>query len=406
MKILFIYRHFWPDNPPYASMLRSIAASLVEAGHIVEIWTEMPSYGDAAIDTQCDAHEVIDGISVLRLARLPGMKKFGVVRQLAKIVFPLRILVLSIRRRVFGCRCNVVVAATIPPVANGLAALVSSKILGARFIYHMQDIYPEVGACVGLWSDDSLVSKGLGYLDGMVCSIADVIVVLSRDMKASIEARNIEASKIHVINNFELQSFSEKFAATTNSSDQHIDKKFFNIVFAGNIGRFQGLKVVVECARRLVDIDKLRITLIGDGVAKKELEAASNNLSNIVFVPHLSTESAKMNIEVADIGLVTLGENIYKYAYPSKTLTYLGLGVPVLTVVENSSDISEFVVKKNIGYTADNRSVDELESVMRKAFLHRDQLSVIRGNVKSVYESELSVNARLQDWIALVGRLK
>ena len=53
MRILIVYRYFWPDTPPYATMLRDISRWLAEAGHDVEILTAQPSYKpEVGIDHQ------------------------------------------------------------------------------------------------------------------------------------------------------------------------------------------------------------------------------------------------------------------------------------------------------------------------------------------------------------------
>ena len=70
MKILFVYRHFWPDSPPYASMLRTISRHLVEQGHTVEVWTEMPTYQDAVGNIDPARSEVVDGVEAVSYTHL------------------------------------------------------------------------------------------------------------------------------------------------------------------------------------------------------------------------------------------------------------------------------------------------------------------------------------------------
>ena len=71
MRILAIYRHYWPDSPPYASMLRIITAHLAAEGHNVTMLTEQPSYKAADRMASSAPHETQDGVSVRRLSRVP-----------------------------------------------------------------------------------------------------------------------------------------------------------------------------------------------------------------------------------------------------------------------------------------------------------------------------------------------
>ena len=67
MKVLAIHRFYWPDTPPYASMLRTIVHQWVSDGHEVDVLSSQPSY-KAGIDNQKQpAKEVVDGAQVVRL---------------------------------------------------------------------------------------------------------------------------------------------------------------------------------------------------------------------------------------------------------------------------------------------------------------------------------------------------
>jgi len=146
MRVLFFYQHFWPDSPPYANMLRAMGQSLVANGHEVQILTAQPSYkaGDRA--QQHPARDQLDGIQVRRLSHFPGSNRHRLISQLGRALFPLRACLAIFKNRLKGESPDVIVAATIPPVINGLFALLAAKLSGARFVYHLQDIYPEIGA--------------------------------------------------------------------------------------------------------------------------------------------------------------------------------------------------------------------------------------------------------------------
>lgn len=72
MKVLFFYQHFWPDSPPYANMLRAIGGNLSDVGLEVSMLTAQPSYKAGDMAQECPEAEIVDGISVKRLRKLPG----------------------------------------------------------------------------------------------------------------------------------------------------------------------------------------------------------------------------------------------------------------------------------------------------------------------------------------------
>ena len=123
------------------------------------------------------------------------------------------------------------------------------------------------------------------------------------------------------------------------------------IVFAGNLGQFQGLDKIVDAARRFSEKPKnIELTLIGEGKALNNLRLMAKNSDNITFLPHMPFGDVKTVSADADYGLVSLEAGIYRFAYPSKTLTYLGMSVPLAVVVEPESNLAKAIINKNMGY--------------------------------------------------------
>ena len=86
---------------------------------------------------------------------------------------------------------------------------------------------------------------------------------------------------------------------------------------------------------------------MGDGVERFRLEKLSKELkTNIKFINYVSYEDSKKIIETADLGLVSLMPNMYKYAYPSKTMVYLEQGIPILALIEKESDLAKKITQK------------------------------------------------------------
>ena len=144
-------------------MLRSIGDGLSNRGMDVSIVTAQPSYKSLDRQTVCPAQENLGNVLIHRLSMLPGARRFEVLRKLTKILFPVRAALWLIFRRLKGEAPDVIVAATIPPVINGFFGLLASRLVGARFVYHMLDIYPEIGVSGGLWSRNSLRYRCLLY---------------------------------------------------------------------------------------------------------------------------------------------------------------------------------------------------------------------------------------------------
>ena len=139
MKILLVHRYFWPDSPPYASILRTVGEHLAESGHSVEVFTAQPSYGGSDLHEKAPNSESLNGVQISRAPLLKESKSKPVGRLLNLVLFAAQVF-LKVARGDF----DAVMAATTPPVFVAFAARCGAKLKGAKFVYHMQDIYPEV----------------------------------------------------------------------------------------------------------------------------------------------------------------------------------------------------------------------------------------------------------------------
>jgi glycosyltransferase involved in cell wall biosynthesis len=404
VKILILYRHFWPDSPPYASMLRSIARRLVADGHEVTIWTQEPSYKASDLAHHAPRREMLDGIRVERFGVLPGFRRIGPVRILDKLLFPLRLLLKALWRRLTGASYDLVWTATIPPVAQGMVGRWIAGLFGAKFLYHCQDLYPELGGHSGIWQEGSLLDRMLSGIERRTRARADVLVALSDDMAATVRKLATPRGELAVINNFMLEDFSGQGAAATLPAPPVREK--VRLIFAGNLGQFQGLELLVE-AMKLVEAQRrdLELVFMGEGKALVGVKAQSMGLASVVFEPHRPFEAAQAEIAAADVGIVSLEPEIYRLAFPSKTLTYLGLGLPLLCVVEPESQLAHMVADNGLGWVAP-RDPAAIAAAIGTIGDARAQLPAMRGKAADWFASKLDRPAVLDRWSAMIGGLE
>ena len=377
-------------------MLRSIVDRWTDEGNQVEVLSTQPSYKPGAgIPIQQKRERL--GASTVRRIALPGDRAGGPIKLLNVMLFPL----LVFFRILLGQQRDVVMCSTAPPVTLGVAVSWAARMRGANFIYHCMDIHPEIGALSGEFSNP-LVFRILRMLDRGTCRRAKAIVVLSEDMKSVLLARDnsIEPS-IHILNNFQLPEYGPSERLSIPPPERR--PGFVRVVFTGNLGRFQGLETVLEAVQR--DGAGVELVLMGEGAAKPHLEKLAVDIGrdrHVVFLPHGSPTEALALMRSADYGLVSLTPGIINYAYPSKTMTYLAAGLPLLVVVEQSSELARTVTTERIGYTATPGDSAELGRVLRLIVLERGSKEAMRSRAMQVGERHFGQSHLLNRWTELL----
>lgn len=408
MKALFFYQHFWPDSPPYANMLRTISSHFAQKGHEISVLTAQPSYKVVDRSTRSPTYERLDDVGVRRLALLPGSGSIALLRALSKASWPLRACCYLVGQALLGRRQEVIVAATIPPVANGLFGLIAARLTRAKFVYHLQDIYPEIGAAGGLWSDKSLKHRLLRWFDTLVCKKADCCIVLSEDMANTLKARGVDDTTISVINNFMLASFSEEDVEAKSLNDSIVDSEAdVRVVFAGNLGRFQGLELMLQAFMDVTQDNKVQMELhfIGEGAAEDLLKTAAQGSPNVFFHGHYPFEEACRLMATFDAGIVSIQPDIYRYAYPSKTLTYLGLGLPLLALVEPESALAVSIAKDKLGVAASNTNRQSLMDGFAGMAEYLNSDANDQQRIKALANGSLSCAAVMSQWNSMFEEL-
>ncbi|SDX67375.1 Glycosyltransferase involved in cell wall bisynthesis [Litoreibacter albidus] len=342
MKVLLTHRFFWPDTAPYAVMLRTIGDALAEAGHEVHILSSMPSYRTEASATETPKQEKLGALNVRRIWVFSD-EKCNPLRRLANAMLYCWALFVKI----LYLRPNVVTASTFPPVMAAWSASLAARIVGAKFIYHIQDIHPELSVCSGGRMGRGATMRLLRWLDNQTLRRSEVIVTLSEDMAETLRARGLGPLPITLINNPALDSDHDPIAPPPELIKPAGTTR---VIFAGNLGRFQNLPLLAEgIAQCFDDHPELELMFLGDGVALAKLKARWKDHPQVRFAPFLPFAQARGIISGADIGLVSLSANIYRVAYPSKVSTYLDLGLRILALVEPESQMARELEQRGLG---------------------------------------------------------
>jgi glycosyltransferase involved in cell wall biosynthesis len=397
LRILAIHRYYWPDSPPYASMLRRIVASWCEQGHQVDILSSQPSYKASADNHPRPRCETVDSATVNRLT-LPSESG----RPFVRLLNALRLSAAIIYTAVVKQRYDVIMVSTSPPVVAGFVVAFAAKLTKARFVYHCMDIHPEIGRISGEFGHP-FVFNTLLKLDSWSCRQADPVVVLSKDMELALRERaGGENLRIQVINNFSLPDDEHNESGDV---DWEYSGNKFILLFAGNVGRFQGLETLVEAMGQIKHRADIEAVIMGDGAAKKDLQSEAERIgARVRFVGLQPVQVAKQAMKQADVGFVSLVPGLYKFAYPSKTMTYLEQGCPLLAAVEAESQLARDVVENNLGCVVPNGCVSALSGMIQKMADKKNDLLTMRDSAKEFSEEVFLEQKILSTWARLIDK--
>lgn len=397
MKILLTHRYFWPDTPPYAAILRMIGDHLSADGHDVRVFASRPSYRTDR-GAPAPRFEQLGALTVRRVFAFAEGRRNPVIRVLNVAIYATALVI-----HILKTRPDIVTASTFPPIAAGWVAGIAARLTGARFIYHMMDLHPEVSALSGGRLGRGWLGRFLTGRDQATLGRASVAVVLSEDMRRTLAARpGGLRCPVEVINNPALISFEDGAPP----ADLVKRPGAVRIIFAGNLGRFQDLPLLADGIARLFPAHpELELFFLGDGVALPDLRAKWGDNPQVRFGPFLPFAQARPLIQDADAGLVSLAPDIHRVAFPSKMQTYLGLGVPVLALVDPESAIAGTIITERLGAVPTKRTPEAIADALTGLIADPGALLSARRRVAAYREREISPEAVSGRWSALIDQV-
>ncbi|HTM48850.1 MAG TPA: glycosyltransferase family 4 protein [Bryobacteraceae bacterium] len=350
MRIAFISAVFTPEREPAAVMAAQLAGRWIRDGHQVEVYCPFPNRPEGRLRAGWKRGvrqvESRGNFTVIRCWHwLVGRDRRIWNRLLENASFGMSAVLQALPRG----RPDLLVISTWPFAAAGLAVLLA-KWWRIPAIYYVQDLYPEAAVEAGMLRAGHSITRLLTAFDRCLCRSSARIVLASETMREIFtRSRPDLARKVTVIDNWIDADEIKPLAAGDEWRREHgIGERVFLATFAGNLGLLSGAGILIRVAEYLRDRPDIFLLCVGEGVLKRGMaaEAARRGLANLRFLPFQPRESIARMHSAADALILTLRPGGGSACVPSKLITYLAAGRPVVCSASPESE-SHAVIRRS-----------------------------------------------------------
>lgn len=293
-------------------------------------------------------------------------------------------------------RPDVVVSLTDPPII-GLAAFLTARRCGAKFVFVCQDVFPEVGRLLEDFRSET-VNRALDRISRFLIRKADRVVAVGETMRRRlIEEKGAEPRKVAVIHNWADCSAIAPVPRRNVFSFVHDLADRFVVMHSGNMGLSQGLEHVVEAAGRLRNFPEIQFVFVGDGVKRSALETQAQGLGlrNVRFLPYQPKERLRESFASADLFVVSLKRGLAGYIVPSKLYGILAAGRPYVAAVEEESEVAAITQKYECGLLAQPGNPEDLAEKILTLYHDRALARRLGANARqAAFEFDCPVQVR------------
>ncbi len=170
--------------------------------------------------------------------------------------------------------------------------------------------------------------------------------------------------------------------------EEGLEDKFL-VVYGGSVGLAQKIDYLLTLASSCIDIKDICFLIIGKGQfwEKIKKEVTERGLTNIRFVSFMPQDKYLKLLSECDVGMVILNEKLASPNFPSKTVSYFNLGIPILASIDYVTDYGRFLEETNTGlwsYSGDN---DKLKSNLVELYSSSERREEMHNNSLQFYAS-------------------
>lgn len=368
--ITIVASNFSPETNPAAKRYSAIAAAFTAAGWFVQVIAPLPHYPQMKI---YEGYERLGnsldkqlGISVHRINPVLLARRSLVARFLAEFVYSIRA-----SYRLFRHPTEVVIAAC-PYMMIGPLVYVAAFGRKAFMVLDVRDLTWQYISAVSASSFQKLAGRLLEKLMLFTARKANLLVAATEGQREYFARHGVK--RIALVPNGVTKAFLQELDEACRRVILSGDGKV-TVTYAGLLGMPQALKVLIEVARIMPDV---QFRLVGDGVEKSLLEQSAIGLDNVHFTGYVNWDKLKSIYDDTDILVAHLrNDPAFDIAQPSKLWEYMASGRPV--VYGGQGEAAKIIVNNGIGVAVPPESAVELSAAIRRLIDNPDEARKI-GN--------------------------
>lgn len=277
----------------------------------------------------------------------------------------------------FSRRVDVVYANTWPLLAGALTAL-AARLRRIPLVLTIQDVYPESLAAQGRLVEGERLYRAMLRLDRWLARQAEKLVVISQRFRRIYEEeRGIPQEKLEVVYNWmDPELLAPVVGENPLRQRLGISREAFLFVAGGNISRAAGVETAVLAMEKLVDDEALHLVIAGEGQSLGACQELARRLpeGRVLFHSPWPKDETLSVLEAADVLLLTTTGKQSLASMPSKLITYLLAGRPVLAQALPGSDVAALIEAAQCGWLVTPEDAQALaESIRSVAKIPREE---------------------------------
>jgi glycosyltransferase involved in cell wall biosynthesis len=260
---------------------------------------------------------------------------------------------------------------------------------GTPFLFWLEDVYSigvkSVLAKVPLIGD--LIAARYALLERKVLRQSDGIVAISDDFRNLALDSGVDPSRIAVIENWGATPAGPRPLKENDWAAKYgfLGKRVF--LYSGALGFKHNPQLFLDLAMEFRNEEDVLVVVISEGYGAEWLSQRCRGFPRLVLLPFQTAGDFQKALASADVLVAILEPKAARYSVPSKVLTYMTAGKPILAAIPADNLAARTIRAASAGVTVDPEDPTNLRRQARSLIEDQDRRAQL-GAAALVYARE------------------
>ena len=407
-RILIYSLVFSPDGVSTAYLYNDLALGFQKRGYEVSVLTTTPHFNliEGALNKQPLLKRFLglfyqSDFNGIKVFHIPLKKHKSTLLRMLSFIYWHK---MSFFVGLFLKRPDVILTPS-PPLTSGFVAILLAKLKGAKTIYNVQEIYPDLLINLGYLKNTFLINF-LKRLEHFVYNSSNAVTTIDKQFYNIIKPRIKQENSLHIIPNFVDTDLYVRESSTKLPAEFLSKLGFVNMLYAGNIGLAQEWDLVLNLANEIRD-ESITIWIIGEGIKKEYLKTQieKHNLSNIKLLPYQDRKYMPAINLFADFHFIAMDKSMENEGFPSKVYSIMASGRPMVIVSSENTPITSFLNETDTSLLVTDHSLSGFKNAVLKLALDKGLRISLGANGRKIIDQDYTKERVINQYVTLFEKI-
>ncbi len=394
MTVLFLTLAY--PNHQDENLYSHLMEEFVKNGHKVYVVTQSERRENNRTE-KC----VRNGVEVLRV-KTGNVTKAGILEKGLSTALLQRQFQIAIAKHLHLSKVDLILYSTPPITFSKLIIRMKEKYRANTYLL-LKDIFPQNAVDLGIFRMDSIPYRFFRKQEKVLYHYSDHIGCMSianceyiRDHNRDVDSHKVEVCPNSIRPSEYMPMLKQDIKKERQKYGIAEDSVLF--VYGGNLGKPQGADYIIDCLNIFAKKENTSVILIGSGTEYQRLQEHVNRFKTerIQMFSSLPTKQYQNLLRICDVGMIFLDNRFTIPNFPSRLLSYLDNGIPVLAATDRATDLKKTIEEGEFGLWTEAGDLSSFEDAVNEMIVAQEDRKRWAMNARSFLQNHYTVDQSYQ----------